>query len=367
MMAYARVLGGRNTGFRVEGHGRIFDGRYDSELAAAVEVVAPASLPSLRRAMKTKSGERELVIFNFIEQPAVKVARAPEKYWYEPVELMYVPALWRDGHEEFTLCADTYGDPDDGLPNEALVAALVAPYLKTEGATAQVEVDDDENDYGGNYRLRFAITLPVRGRSVGDAYAIGKGVLALYEAVEEGGRLTRETALDVLRSGRPDVLVGQRETDWIDFKREAYKKDDLAKFELSKDVAAFANASGGLLVLGVATVKSGEEDVASRVVPCATGTVSAQSYRGVVGRRVHPPPEGLEVFSIPLADGDVWVVSVPPQREEYKPFLVHGAVRGGKINDAFFSIVSRRDDAAVPTDPQAVHALLAAGRAALRH
>jgi hypothetical protein len=46
--------------------------------------------------------------------------------------------------------------------------------------------------------------------------------------------------------------------------------------------------------------------------------------------------------------------------------LVHGAVIDAKVNDSYFSIVSRRDDEAVPTDPQAVHALLSAGRAALR-
>jgi hypothetical protein len=62
----------------------------------------------------------------------------------------------------------------------------------------------------------------------------------------------------------------------------------------------------------------------------------------------------------------VWVISVPPQLDELKPFLVHGAVIDGKINDTYFSIVSRRADEIVPTDPQAVHALLTAGRAALR-
>jgi len=49
-----------------------------------------------------------------------------------------------------------------------------------------------------------------------------------------------------------------------------------------------------------------------------------------------------------------------------KPFLVHGAVVKGKVNDAYYSIVTRRDNHAVPTTPEAVHALTAAGRAVFR-
>jgi hypothetical protein len=63
---------------------------------------------------------------------------------------------------------------------------------------------------------------------------------------------------------------------------------------------------------------------------------------------------------------EAWVISIPPQADEYKPFLVHGEVVGRKVNGNYFSVVARRDDEAFATSPQAVHALLAAGRAALR-
>jgi hypothetical protein len=63
---------------------------------------------------------------------------------------------------------------------------LVDPYLEHYGATASIEVDDDESDYGGAYRLGFSITLPLRGRTVGDAYELGKGLLALVKAAEDG-------------------------------------------------------------------------------------------------------------------------------------------------------------------------------------
>jgi hypothetical protein len=365
-MSGARVLGGRN-GLRVEGHGPILEGRHDTELVAALEVIGEASLSSLRQGIRRWSpGHFRFVTASIVDVPAASLASNPDKFWPEPVEIRLVE--WNeDGlDDEYYAFATAYGDPDDGLPNVARIESLIAPLIRRHHATAVIEVDDDETDWGGAYQLGIQITMPRVGRTVYDAYNLGKGVLALIEA-GEGGALRRETTLDLLHGRRVDVLLGQQETEWIDFKREGYAKTDRGKLELAKDVASFANADGGILVLGVATTKSGHIETASAVMPCPAGSVSVQSYRAVIARRIHPPPERLEIFSIPqMPHGDVWVVSVPPQPEEFKPFLVHGAVLGGKVNDAYYSIVTRRDDGAVATSPQAVHALLSAGRAALR-
>jgi hypothetical protein len=103
------------------------------------------------------------------------------------------------------------------------------------------------------------------------------------------------------------------------------------------------------------------------VVGCPIGSVSVRSYRSAIARKIHPPPEGVEVFAVPVSPSkEAWVISIPPQADEYKPFLVHGEVVGRKVNGNYFSVVARRDDEAFATSPQAVHALLAAGRAALR-
>jgi hypothetical protein len=119
-------------------------------------------------------------------------------------------------------------------------------------------------------------------------------------------------------------------------------------------------------VIGVATVKTLDIDTASAVVGCPVGSVSVQSYRSAIARKIHPPPEGVEMFSVPVAPSkEAWVISIPPQSDEYRPFLVHGEVVGGKVNGNYFSLVARRDDEAFATSPQAVHALVAAGRAAL--
>lgn len=362
-MPGAKVLGGK-SGLRVEGHGPLHVGDTEDELVATLETIGPASLASLRQALRRWSPRVwRFLRVTIVDVPEEKLARNPDAYFPEPVE------IWLNEGEtqsDYTVFAATYGDPDDGLPNTSDVEALLAPFLARQGATATARVDDDESDFGGAYQLGIDITMPVAGRTVRQAFELGKGALALLDAVEGGG-LTRERTLDLLHGGRVDVLIGQPETDWLDFKRQAYAKTEHGKFELAKDVAAFANADGGILVLGVATNRSGLAETASAITPCPAASVSAQSYKSLVRRRLHPPPERVEVFSVPQrAGGDVWVVAVPPQPEEFKPVLVHGAVLDGKVNDAFYSIVVRRGDDCIPTDPQAVHALLSAGRAVLR-
>jgi hypothetical protein len=313
-MSGARVLGGRK-GLKVEGHGPILPGHYDEELVAALEVIGPASLASLRQGLRRFSpGQFKFVVLSIVDISPEKLAANPDKFLRGPVEIRLSEsdedAL--DLDNEFYAFAAIYGDPDEGLPSVKRIENLTAPLVRRHRATAVVEIDDDEDDFGGAYQLGVRIRMPVVGRTVYDAYTLATGVLALIEAAE-GAELRRETTLDLLRSQRFDVLLGQHETEWLDFKREGYAKTEHGKLELAKDVASFANAGGGILVLGIATTKAGETETASAVIPCVRGSISAQSYRALIGRRIHPPPERVEIFSI-SADphGDVWVVSVPP-------------------------------------------------------
>jgi len=47
------------------------------------------------------------------------------------------------------------------------------------------------------------------------------------------------------------LLIGTtREDDWLDFKREPHARGDQGRAECARDIAQFANASGGVLVIG---------------------------------------------------------------------------------------------------------------------
>jgi hypothetical protein len=326
----ARVLGGRN-GLRIEGLGALHPGLHETDLVASLDVVGPASLAALRQGLRRWSpGEFRHASVSIVDVPAADLATKPNKYWPEPVQIRLIEYGDSEFSDEYYVFAYTFGDPDEGLPNVRSIEKLIRPLIQRSGAVALVGVDDDdESNYGGAYQLGVEITMP-SWRTVADAYHLAKGALALIEAAD-GGALERETTLDLLRSGRVDVLLGQPENDWLDFKREGYARTDRGKLELAKDVAAFANAAGGILMLGVATTKAGHLETASAIMPCLPASISVNSYRAILARRVHPPPEHLEMFAIrQKSGGDVWVLSVPPQPEEFKPLLVHALMSAGR-------------------------------------
>jgi len=76
--------------------------------------------------------------------------------------------------------------------------------------------------------------------------------------------------------------------------------------------------------------------------------------------------DDLQIEALAGNDGDLVLLDIPPQPEDLKPFLVHGAIIDGKTEGAFISIVRRRGDSSIPTIAAMIHATLAAGRALLR-
>ena len=179
----------------------------DEELVATLESIGPASLASLRQALRRRWSPRDwrFVRVTMVDVPEAKLARNPDAYLREPVE------IWLNEDEtrsDYTVFAASYGEPEDGLPNTSHVETLLAPFLTRHGATATARVDDDESDFGSRYQLGIDIKMPVAGRTVRDAFELGKGVLALLDAVDNGG-LNREQSINLLHGGRVDVLLGQ--------------------------------------------------------------------------------------------------------------------------------------------------------------
>jgi hypothetical protein len=115
------------------------------------------------------------------------------------------------------------------------------------------------------------------------------------------------------------------------------------------------NIPGGEVIRQVQGVRPRHPDTASR-------------YLGVLDRQLYPPPYGLRIDLVPATDDLMLIViEVPPQPEEFKPFLVHGAITAdGETEGAFISIVQRRGEGSIPITAPMIHASLAAGRALLR-
>jgi hypothetical protein len=238
------------------------------------------------------------------------------------------------------------------------------PLVDRHGATNYAFTRND--DYPELVAVHFEI--PTRGKTIGDAVSIGREAEALLHAAAGGG-LTLETATDLVRSGRAAVLIGQPEGPWFDGKRAPYQlATDADKWELAKDIGAFANATtGGLILLGARTRKGQNGDVVRSISSFDLSMFSPSRYRNIVRRRLHPAVEGLEVRAVPITPTHgIGYIYIPPQREESKPFVLGGVVVAGAHRAMHVSIPERDGEDTRFADAAEVRSLLQAGRIALR-
>ncbi|GAQ52273.1 helix-turn-helix domain-containing protein [Streptomyces acidiscabies] len=170
-----------------------------------------------------------------------------------------------------------------------------------------------------------------------------------------------QTALRALQGGVPELLIGLRESEWLEVKSQPY---DLSvhseRIELAKDVAQFANApDGGLLVIGARTKDKGTGDVIQRITPMAIQPKIAERYRKAIDQRIYPPISGLKVENAQAARGSILFLYVPPQAPAAKPFIVEGAVASDGHYENFFMIPQRRGSDVHPISGRSIHGLLA--------
>lgn len=281
-------------------------------------------------------------------------------------ELPYADARFSFQERELVLVIECllYLEGSEGEGTGFDVAALIAPLL--EGRRLSL-VSVDARDCGDKYWV-IAVELGFnpRSRLLADLYADALDVKALIDA--SSGDVTHATVADLIRGGHVKVLLGQPEGDWLEAKRQhADLTTEIGKIRLAQWVSQFANAPrGGVVVLGLATKNQGSGDVITSVTPLPREPGIRRKYVQVLDTKVIPPIEDLRVDVIAHGDDDLILIEVPPQSDENKPFLVHGAVIEGKAQGTFFSIVQRRNDEMASTHPARVHANLTVGRAFLR-
>ena len=255
---------------------------------------------------------------------------------------------------------------DDEAATEMDTRCTVAPLLSRRGWTF-VEAEMDPNYAASPWLWHLRVDPRTRGRTIGELYDVAEEILALVEATTGRG-LRRETTLELLRAGRAEVLVGQAEGDWLDVKSHDYDlSTDGGKISLAQDVARFANAEyGGIVIVGMGAKRIGDTEVIRGIRPIPLDSRGVRRHRQAINNRLFPPPNELTVEEVSVGGGRLIILHVPPQPEELKPFLVHGAIVGGRIEGAFISIVRRRGEASIPVSAAAIHSTLAAGRALLR-
>lgn len=118
------------------------------------------------------------------------------------------------------------------------------------------------------------------------------------------------------------VAEGVTEFDQLDFKAVMYSSSEKDKAELAKDVCAFANHTGGLIVVGVAD--SG--GVASHLLPWAADDTDVRHVQSVLAARTAPFPT-FDAFVIGAGPDAYLLIAVPPG-----PWAPHAVISPGGPN-----------------------------------
>ena len=267
----------------------------------------------------------------------------------------------RDEMEEEKEEEEAGPDEEDDEWQEELLR-LLAPLLDSYGCGPRSVGLRHEFDP----RYFLAIPVPRRLKTVEQAVHIAEHALAL---INDGnlGPLTRQRVVEFVRAGFAESLVGQVEGPWLEGKGEPYRfENDEQKWELAKDVASFANAdAGGVIVIGAHTKRRHGVDTIDAVKKIPLEMLNAESMRQSLRSKIRPSIEGLEIKTVDHGDGrGITYIHIPPQPDDLKPFVVSGVVLGKNIRTSFVSVPVRDGEgtAIAHVDQH----LLQAGRAALR-
>lgn len=123
----------------------------------------------------------------------------------------------------------------------------------------------------------------------------------LFETFEDALALVRE----IIESCSPELLVGYQENDYFDIKSQMYDFGNTKdRFDIAEDVAAFANASGGILAIGYSEteVEDSRFNICSGMASVLVRTDIIAKTRGVLRELIYPIGyiDSLEILAITL-------------------------------------------------------------------
>jgi hypothetical protein len=140
----------------------------------------------------------------------------------------------------------------------------------------------------------------------------------------------------ILDTRQFDALLGQDEDAWFEAKgRSPYDfATPAGRYELAKDVSAFANTDGGILIVGLTTTPLAEmrtERVTAHDL-CTQAEFDVGQYLGIIREYVYPGIKDLNVYWTPVnpeATQGLGVIEIPAQSPKLKYFLTAKVVEAG--------------------------------------
>lgn len=173
----------------------------------------------------------------------------------------------------------------------------------------------------------------------------------------------------IINSGDFDSLIGESESEFFDCKREAYDlKIDAAKYELAKDVSAFANTGGGYILIGIETKKSEKTfyDEITAIHSLKENICNPIQYIDIISDWIYPPKlRDIVAKWYPTKkspDKGIFVINIPNQSKINKPFLIKRTLLDtGRKSEVLFGYSERKQESNEPKTVTELHQILRDG------
>jgi Schlafen, AlbA_2 len=283
-----------------------------------------------------------------VDMPA---SRLDDDVLMDPTDL-----LWDDG--ELRVGRDVMFAEE--APTSDELAARLRDLVARRGQTLAGITRYQDKDL---WIVTVEVGLTTRGKTVASALEFADEV----EAVVTGSLDDVATVATLVKAGHAHLLIGSYESDWLEAKSAPYRDVPADEIELAKDVAAYANGNGGLLLIGLKTKRDGRGDRIRTVNECTLDAATLNRYQRVIKKHVYPAVERLAITAVPGTSTSLGVIliEVPAQAEGSKPFLVHGVVRDGQVEGAYLGVPVRAGADTEFLDIRVLHSRLRAGTAYL--
>lgn len=172
----------------------------------------------------------------------------------------------------------------------------------------------------------------------------------------------------ILDSGNFDELIGAVEDERLECKGKPYQiKKDHQKQELAKDVAGLANAGGGIILIGVRTVRDPTHfgDEIKDVRSFEQNLINSNQYQDILNKWIYPSLQQVEIRwfrSRRNKKKGVVSIFIPIQPPGQQPFLITRTIDDmGKLGEVVFGYAERKRANVIPKSVQEIHALVKDG------
>jgi hypothetical protein len=249
------------------------------------------------------------------------------------------------------------------MPYAADFCTLIVRSIFTKIGCSPLKIAHDRDPYDPGWIIELGVNdLEITLDDLNDCHTSLRQKICIPSDIDAD----TDSQIDLLhavKEGNTENIIGTKESRTLEFKSQVDLDSEAGKVELAQDIARFANEEeAATIIVGVRTKRREGQDVATKIVPLDATKHTVKRYQDIIDSRVYPPIRGLEISQVETTENRVLIIiSIPSQRQDERPFLVHGAIVDGKVEGVFFSVVRRRGEGSIPVTAREIHAQLAAG------